>query len=205
MKSQKEKYQQVIGWRRRAKARMVEAFGSECCICKIKSYPEIYDFHHINPDEKEFGIGALCVRAWDKLVIELRKCVMMCSNCHRLYHRGYLEIPKDAKRFDESFAEYIVFTKNGQMLKRKFNGGLWNEEKKPTPCLYCGKEKSNNLKYCSPTCAGKAKRKVDRPTKEKLQELIKIHPFTHIGKMYNVRDNTIRKWCSSYDITCFKK
>jgi hypothetical protein len=68
------------------------------------------------------------------------------------------------------------------MLKRKFNGGLWNEEKKPTPCLYCGKEKSNNLKYCSPTCAGKAKRKVDRPTKEKLQELIKIHPFTHIGK-----------------------
>ena len=33
-----------------------------------------------------------------------------------------------------------------------------------------------------------------------LKELIRTTPFTQIGKMYNVSDNTIRKWCDKYNL-----
>lgn len=45
------------------------------------------------------------------------------------------------------------------------------------------------------------RRKVkNRPTKEKLFELLSIYPFTTVGKMYGVSDNAVRKWCKGYDI-----
>lgn len=43
-------------------------------------------------------------------------------------------------------------------------------------------------------------RKINRPTKEELLELIKITPFTTIAKQFGVSDNTIRKWCKAYDL-----
>lgn len=42
-------------------------------------------------------------------------------------------------------------------------------------------------------------RKVERPTKEELDNLIKDYPITKIGKMYNVSDNAIRKWIKYYN------
>ena len=45
------------------------------------------------------------------------------------------------------------------------------------------------------------KRKYNRPTKEKLIDLIKKHPITVIAKQLGVKsDNLIRKWCTSYNI-----
>lgn len=38
-------------------------------------------------------------------------------------------------------------------------------------------------------------RKVERPNRQRLKELIRTMPFTQIGKMYNVTDSAIRKWC----------
>lgn len=45
----------------------------------------------------------------------------------------------------------------------------------------------------------------DRPSKEELSELIKKMSFVKIGKMYNVSDNAIRKWCKSYDLPFKRK
>lgn len=36
--------------------------------------------------------------------------------------------------------------------------------------------------------------------KEELLSLIKKNGFRKVGKMYNVSDNTIRKWCIAYDL-----
>lgn len=41
-------------------------------------------------------------------------------------------------------------------------------------------------------------RKVDRPKKEELEELLKKNPFTKVGKMFGVSDNAIRKWIKYY-------
>jgi hypothetical protein len=42
-------------------------------------------------------------------------------------------------------------------------------------------------------------RKVERPNKELLDELILKYPMTHIGKMYGVSDTAVRKWKKYYD------
>jgi 5-methylcytosine-specific restriction endonuclease McrA len=42
-------------------------------------------------------------------------------------------------------------------------------------------------------------RKVERPTKEKLDELIKKYPMTKIGKMHGVSDTAVRKWIKYYN------
>lgn len=38
-------------------------------------------------------------------------------------------------------------------------------------------------------------RTVERPSREELKYLIRNLPFTKIGKMYGVSDNSVRKWC----------
>lgn len=63
--------------------------GSKCIICGIK-YPDepyvIFDFHHRNPKEKDFDWGKMRLRSFDKIVKELDKCDLLCSNCHRKEH-----------------------------------------------------------------------------------------------------------------------
>ena len=48
-------------------------------------------------------------------------------------------------------------------------------------------------------------RKVERPSKEILEKLIKKMSFTKIGELYGVTDNSIRKWCKNYNLAHRKK
>lgn len=48
-------------------------------------------------------------------------------------------------------------------------------------------------------------RKVDRPSKKKLNELIRSMPFTTIAKEYGVSDKAIVKWCKAYGLPHRKK
>jgi len=43
-------------------------------------------------------------------------------------------------------------------------------------------------------------RKIKRPSKEELFQLIENKPFSQIGKMFNTTDNNIRKWAISYGL-----
>lgn len=50
------------------------------------------------------------------------------------------------------------------------------------------------------------KRKVEiRPSKKELQTLIDTTPYTHIGNMFGVSDNAIKKWAVEYGIYVKKK
>lgn len=46
--------------------------------------------------------------------------------------------------------------------------------------------------------------KKEKPSKEELNKLIHEKSFVEIGRMYNVSDNAIRKWCKLYGLP-FKK
>lgn len=102
----------VLDWRRRTKERMVNSFGGKCGICKQTFPNEVFDFHHLNPEEKELKLTSLMVNgnSWEKIVKELKKCVMLCANCHRQVHSKHLQINEDIIRFDESFTEYKKLT-----------------------------------------------------------------------------------------------
>lgn len=71
-------------------------------------------------------------------------------------------------------------------------------------CEKCGCEITKFSKGRCNQCRGKQHRKFE-VTKEKLQELMNKYPFTKIGEMFGVTDNSIRKRCQSLEIKIPKR
>lgn len=75
--------------RRRAKIKelAVEYKGGSCENCGYCKCINALEFHHTDPNEKDFGVAAKGnTRSFDKIRAELDKCVMLCANCHREEH-----------------------------------------------------------------------------------------------------------------------
>jgi hypothetical protein len=72
--------------RDKRKDQLVEKFGNKCHDCGGTFHKCAYDFHHINPEEKSFEIAPSLDRNWNTLLEEVEKCIMLCSNCHRVRH-----------------------------------------------------------------------------------------------------------------------
>ena len=57
-----------------------------CTKCGF-SHPAALDFHHEDPSKKEANINRLLSNGqFKKLEEELKKCVVLCANCHRIHH-----------------------------------------------------------------------------------------------------------------------
>ena len=70
---------------RDVKRKLVEYMGSKCAHCG-ESYPDVvYDFHHLDPTTKEISAN-LRHRSFNSALKEVKKCIMLCSNCHRIEH-----------------------------------------------------------------------------------------------------------------------
>lgn len=173
----------VKAWRKRTKERLVKAFGSSCGICGYNKCVKALDFHHLDPDQKDFSFGKVRanIKSWDKIVVEARKCVMLCANCHREVHADIIDIPEDIRRFDENFATYKALPR-GANLRPK--------EVVLSPCLVCGT--MCERKYCSTICASKARQKVDWDNVD-LVALKKTMNNVQIAKQLGVSETMIRK------------
>ena len=68
------------------KQKAIEYLGGKCVDCGLFDDPCVYDFHHLNPNEKEISFGKNKSLSFDKIKSELDKCVLLCSNCHRKRH-----------------------------------------------------------------------------------------------------------------------
>jgi hypothetical protein len=60
------------------------------------------EFHHPDASEKDFTISAKA--SWEAILPELRKTILLCSNCHREVHDGLhpnlLVLPDDGRGAD---------------------------------------------------------------------------------------------------------
>ena len=71
----------------KVKAILEESGRSWACeVCGYDEYIAALEFHHINPEEKDFQINKYKNSSVDKLRPEINKCVVLCSNCHRIEH-----------------------------------------------------------------------------------------------------------------------
>ena len=68
------------------KHRAVILKGEICAGCGQRYEDCVFDFHHIIPRKEKRE--ALKRQKWEVIQEELKKCVMLCSNCHRLVHHG---------------------------------------------------------------------------------------------------------------------
>ena len=72
--------------RRDRKLEAIEYLGGKCSECGGTFHIASYDFHHIDPNTKDFKPSDLFARSKELLYKELDKCVLLCANCHRVHH-----------------------------------------------------------------------------------------------------------------------
>ena len=82
------------------------------------------EFHHLNRDTKDRDVKKMAWEgvSFDKILIEIKKCNILCGNCHR---------EMEQKDFSE-------LTRTGKIYRRKKEKILGLTEKK---CSYCGYSK----------------------------------------------------------------
>lgn len=69
------------------KKKLIAYKGGKCERCGYDKCMAAIDFHHRTPSNKKFGISvSLNAMSFSKLLIEVDKCILLCSNCHREEH-----------------------------------------------------------------------------------------------------------------------
>jgi 5-methylcytosine-specific restriction endonuclease McrA len=79
--------------RHKIKQMAIDYKGGCCQECGYNNYNGALEFHHLDPNEKDFSLGykGHCT-AWEKVKEELDKCVILCANCHREVHAGLIKL-----------------------------------------------------------------------------------------------------------------
>lgn len=75
----------VILWRKKTKKKLIEYKGGKCELCGYSKCDSALQFHHKNPNEKDFSISGKSL-SFDRLKNEVDKCMLVCSNCHAEIH-----------------------------------------------------------------------------------------------------------------------
>jgi DNA-binding CsgD family transcriptional regulator len=79
-------YLYLQDFRQKLKDKCIEYKGGKCEICGYDKCNRSMDFHHRDPNEKDFGIGSYKILNWNKIKNELNKCDLLCKNCHGELH-----------------------------------------------------------------------------------------------------------------------
>ena len=159
------------------KRKALELLGKKCQICGYNKNMSALDFHHLDPSKKEYGWSQFKKYKWENVIKELKKCIILCKNCHAEIHspsNTLLEVQNcHNNRLDISLKpKEIILTGK---------------------CPNCNKE-VYGTKYCSVECVSEARRKIKRPDKKQLLKDVEELGYSGTGRKYGVSDNAIRKW-----------
>lgn len=172
-------------WHQKAKQTLVDLLGGECRCCGYKKSLRALEFHHIDPTKKEIRISS--TGKWEKLIKEIEKCVLVCSNCHKEIHDDLTKCPK-------YFAPINTYKAYDKLRK----------EKETRKCFLCKKEftclVSSKQKYCSKQCCNKKRKKADDKEIIKLlslglntRKILKKLGLSDCGKNYH-KIKSIKEW-----------
>ena len=165
----------VKACRHRSKERMVSAMGGKCQCCGYDKCQQALAFHHIDPTVKELAFGSIRAnpKKWESIIEELKKCILVCNNCHSEIHAGVRELPTQYAIFDE---EYNSFKKIQEY----------------DSCPQCGNDKPITNSFCSPKCATTNRRKVDWDNID-LIDLMSKYGISELEDMLKISNAAIYK------------
>lgn len=189
--------QATSDFRRRRKQNLVQVCGASCNICGYNRSISALEFHHIDPSVKEYSISKTgTCHDIEKDLVEVKKCLLVCANCHREIHDGLYDNVNlyTFQNYSETLAVQLIADRNKKFFKE------------PKFCRECGQPISGDgITGLCIQCAAKSRRIIERPSREELKNLIQHFPFTEIGRKFNVSDNTIRKWCKKENLPFRRK
>lgn len=80
----------ITSIRRAVKKQLVEYKGNKCELCGYNKCLGALQFHHLNPNEKDFDISKAVNSSsgadMESLYQEVDKCILVCANCHAEQH-----------------------------------------------------------------------------------------------------------------------
>lgn len=83
----------VTRFRTNRKEKAVKLLGGKCCKCGYNKCLKALQFHHLDPAQKNFEISSNTGKlSWNVLEQELKKCILVCANCHAEIHDKATEV-----------------------------------------------------------------------------------------------------------------
>lgn len=207
-------YRRFKSSRQRLKEKLVEYKGGKCVKCGYDKCITALEFHHLDPDCKDFTISSGDVIAFEKAKKEVDKCILVCANCHReIHYQQFLEQSESDKEQElKIFVEIlnnrdtygnIPIKDSYKLLKyTSIKDDIDNNVSRSLILRKYGINnatfnkflKENNIIYCN-------KKVVDiKPNKEELVKLLETNSKSAIGRMFGVTCNAVTKWCKKYNI-----
>lgn len=183
----------VYEQRRKVKEFIANLFGGKCQICGYDRCMRALQFHHVDPSKKDFSLSSFTkVISYEKLLIESKKCVLLCGNCHSEVESGVRLLPSGlmSKELLNKIEKEIEATKNRKKIRIAC-------------CSYCNNDfaaKKGRQTFCSQNCHKRSMSSM-LPSKETLKGLLWKQPTTHIAKLFDVSDKAVEKWAKKYNLT----
>ena len=86
----------------------------KCKDCFIDN-PIILNFHHRDREEKKFNLSIMCVcRSWKSIIEEMKKCDVLCYNCHHLQEER-IQHHRQGKKYKPRKKE-IIYGVQGNLI-----------------------------------------------------------------------------------------
>lgn len=84
------KYTLMVGQKKRERA--IEYLGRQCVNCKYEKFTCSLDIHHTKPNKKDPNFSSMRGWSWNRILNELKHCILLCRNCHAAVHAGHIEL-----------------------------------------------------------------------------------------------------------------
>lgn len=193
---------------------LIKIRGRQCQCCKNTKWlglPINLQVHHIDGNRRNNKLDNL---------------QLLCLNCHSYTNNfGSKNIKHQVPISEEVLAQTLSTSSSIRQAFLKLNmsdaGANYTRARKICEkynivfpekikikekyCQKCGKPITLESQYCIECRSFLARKVIERPTREKLKELIRNEPFTKIAKQYNVSDKAIVKWCIAQNLPHKKK
>lgn len=172
---------------------------SKCELCGISEWlgkPVKLQLHHIDGNHDNN---------------ELSNLQILCPNCHSMTDNFGVYNSKRAKEptlvCSECGIKFSSHSKSGLCVSCSHKHKRENAKTKyinrvKIICPCCKTNLMNSTSTMCESCYNKKRieKLYNIISRDNLKELIRSTSFTQIGDMYNVSDNTIRKWCDKYNL-----
>ena len=80
----------VNGRRFALKVKIVAWLGGKCIDCGFTGCLAALHVHHLEANGKDFNLSGAHARSWASIEAELKKCVLVCANCHAARHHDHV-------------------------------------------------------------------------------------------------------------------
>lgn len=164
------------------KLELIVLKGGKCEKCGYDKNIAALEFHHLDPSIKSFQLDSrhLSNTTKEKILEELEKCILVCSNCHRELHNS---------QFDKNNVNNLLIE-----MQSKYTS-IFSKNKKKEICKYCGKEFDYvcGKLYCSKECR-EADMNKKYPSYDKLVDKYdEVKSWEKVAKYFGITRKVIQR------------